>query len=183
MRKVSLAKKYTKALSESIKDKNEFDLIKNDLELFLAFSNTDEKLKAGMETMLFSVNQKLEILDLYNSKAKLNEKTYNFLKVIIENNRISYLDTMIEMMEEQWYESKGVQKFVLYSAVPLEIEQEQRLKDKLGIKLKCDVVFEKKIDPSLIAGIKLKKGSIFYDFSIEGNLKKLRESLIGENSI
>ena len=86
-------------------------------------------------------------------------------------------------MEDQWYESRGIEKFVLISAVELDQDQETKLKDRLKKALSKDVVFEKQIDPSLLAGIKLMKGSIYYDFSIEGNLKKLRESLVGDEMI
>ena len=44
-------------------------------------------------------------------------------------------------------------------------------------KLNKKIVLEKEIDSSLIAGIKLKKGSIYYDFSIDGNLKRLYKTL------
>jgi len=35
-------------------------------------------------------------------------------------------------------------------------------------------------DPDLIAGISLQRGSLRYDYSLAGLLKKLRESLVGE---
>jgi len=40
-----------------------------------------------------------------------------------------------------------------------------------------DYVTQLRLDPSVIGGIKIQKGSTYYDFSIEGNLKKLREML------
>ena len=183
MKKVSLAKKYTKALAESIKNGEEYKKIRAELEQFLDFLSSDEKLKAGLETMLFGFAQKLEILSIYKSEAGISEKTFNFLKILIENNRMSYLESMVEILEDQWYESRGIEKFVLISAVALDQDQENKLKDRLKKALNKDVVFEKEIDPSLLAGIKLMKGSIYYDFSIEGNLKKLRESLVSDEMI
>ena len=183
MKKVSLAKKYTKALAESIKNDEEYKKIRAELEQFLDFLSSDQKLQAGLETMLFGFAQKLEILSIYKSEAGISEKTFNFLKILIENNRMSYLESMVEILEDQWYESRGIEKFVLISAVALDQDQENKLKDRLKKALNKDVVFEKEIDPSLLAGIKLMKGSIYYDFSIEGNLKKLRESLVSDEMI
>ncbi len=183
MKKVSLAKKYTKALAESIKSDEEYKQIRAELEQFLKFLSSDRKLQAGLETMLFGFAQKLDILDIYKSEAGISDKTFNFLRTLIENNRMSYLETMFDMLEDQWFESRGIEKFVLISAVELDNEQENKLKDRLKRSLGKDVVFEKQIDPSLLAGIKLMKGSIYYDFSIEGNLKKLRESLVSDEMI
>lgn len=183
MKKVSLAKKYTKALAESMKDEKEYLEIRGELEQFVGFLESDHKIKAGLETMLLGYTQKLEILDIYRGEAGIKEKTYNFLKTLIENNRMSYLGTIVEILEEQWYESRGIEKFVLISAVEIDPVQENNLRDRLKKALDKDVVFDKEIDPSLLAGIKLMKGSVYYDFSIEGNLKKLRKSLVGDESI
>ena len=183
MKKVSLAKKYTKALAESIKNDEEYKKIRAELEQFLDFLSSDQKLQAGLETMLFGFTQKLEILSIYRSETGISEKTFNFLRILIENNRMSYLESMVEIFEDQWFESRDIEKFVLISAVELDQYQENRLKERLKKVLNKDVVFEKEIDSSLLAGIKLMKGSIYYDFSIEGNLKKLRESLVSDEMI
>ncbi|MEN8223482.1 MAG: ATP synthase F1 subunit delta [Acidobacteriota bacterium] len=183
MKKVSLAKKYAKALSESLKDEKEYGKTRSELEYFTEFLNSDLKLKAGLETMLFGFSQKKEILDIYKKKSGIAEKTYNFLVTLIENNRMSYLKGIMEVLEDQWFESIGIEKFVLISAVEINEEQEENLKQQLKKSLKSDVIFEKQVDPSLLAGIKLMKDSIYYDFSIEGNLKKLRESLVGDEMI
>ncbi len=183
MKKVSLAKKYTRALAETIDNNSEYMTIKSELEQFAEFLNSDLKLKAGIETMLLGFAQKLDILNIYKNETGIGDKVYNFLKILIENNRISYLETIMEVFEDQWYESRGIEKFMLISAVELDKEQENNLREKLENALGKDVAFDKKTDPSLLAGIKLRKGSIYYDFSIEGNLKKLRESLTGDESI
>jgi len=36
------------------------------------------------------------------------------------------------------------------------------------------------VEPALIAGISLQRGSLRYDYSLAGRLQKLRESLVGE---
>ncbi len=183
MRKVSLTRKYAKALTDSLSDEKEYVKVKNELERFSKFLKNNLKLKAGLETMLFSFSQKIEVLDIYGSEAVLDKKTYNFLRTLTENKRMLYLDDIVEIMEDFWFESRGIEKFILFSAVDIDGEQEERLRNKLKKALNKDVVFEKRVDPSILAGIKLMRGSIYYDFSVEGNLKKLRESLIGEDSI
>ncbi len=183
MKKVSLAKKYAKALAESLKDEKDYRDTRSELEAFTKFLNQDPKLKAGLETMLFGFSQKRDILDIYKNNSGISEKTTNFLMTLIENNRMSHLNGIMEVFEDQWFKSIGVEKFVLISAIEIDEKQEDKLRGKLKKVLDRDVVFEKKVDPSLLAGIKLMKGSIYYDFSIEGNLKKLRESLVGDEMI
>ena len=88
---------------------------------------------------------------------------------------------IISQMEELWYEKNGIEKFKVYSAVELSENQEKRLIEELEKYHKKRVIFEKEIDKSLIAGIKIQKGSVFYDFSINGNLNKLKDALLEEN--
>jgi len=183
LKKVSLAKKYAKALSESMKDENEYRKTREELESFINFLDSDLKLKAGLETMLFGFSQKKEIIDIYRKNTGIEEKTYNFLKTLVENNRLFYLKNIMEVLEDQWFETIGIEKFVLISAVEIDKKQEEDLKGQLKKALDREIVFEKRVDPSLLAGIKLMKGSIYYDFSVEGNLKKLRESLVGDEMI
>ena len=45
------------------------------------------------------------------------------------------------------------------------------------------IIIEKEVDPSLIAGIKIQRGLVYYDFSIQGNLKKLKEALVADESL
>jgi F-type H+-transporting ATPase subunit delta len=170
-------------LVKSIKNEQEYRGIKKELEAFLELLIVNAEFKAGMETLLFSKNQKREILYTVNKKTKFKEKTLNFLLSLVEENRISVLDTIIRLMEALWFEKNGIEKLIVFSAVPLSEKQEQKLIKNLEKSFDKKIVIEKEIDPSLIAGIKIQRGLIFYDFSIEGNLRKLKDALLTEESI
>ena len=101
--------------------------------------------------------------------------------VLTEKNRMIFLDVIIKLLEELWFERNGVEKLKILSAVKLSKKLEQKLIKNLEKSFNKKIVLEKEIDKSLIAGIKIQKGSIFYDFSIEGNLSKLKDSLLEEN--
>ncbi|MEN8154873.1 MAG: ATP synthase F1 subunit delta [Acidobacteriota bacterium] len=183
MKERSLARKYTKALVETLNNEDEYRSVKGEVLLFLDMISKDKNLFAGMSTLLFSYQQKLSVLDLLKSKAELNKKTYNFLNVVLEENRIVYLEKMVELMDELWFETQGIEKLKIFSAKVIESDLEKKLIDNLERSFKKKVVLEKEIDRSLIAGIKIQRGSVYYDFSIEGNLKKLKESLLDDLSV
>lgn len=183
MRENSIAKRYASALVKSIKDEQEYLGIKKELEAFLELLMVNAEFKAGMETLLFSKNQKKEVLYSVNKKTKFKEKTFNFLLSLVDENRMSVLDTIIPLMETLWFEKNGIEKLTVFSAVALSEKQEQELIKNLEASFDKKIVIKKEIDPSLIAGIKIQRGLIFYDFSIEGNLKKLKDALLTEESI
>ena len=181
MRENSLAKRYAKALIETLKDKNEYNEIRAGLENFQDLLTRNEDFRIGMETLFFSKKQKKEMIDALHKNIIFSQKMYNFLLALIEENRMGFLDLIIGQMEELWYERNGIEKLTVYSAVKLNEDQERGLINELEKSFNKKIVIEKEIDKSLIAGIKIRRGSIFYDFSINGNLDKLKQALLEEN--
>lgn len=183
MKETSVAKRYAAGLIKTLTGEQEYQEIKKELEIFLELLNRIEEFKTGMGTLLFSKSQKKEILDTLRQKVKLNQKTYQFLWTILEQNRLMVLDSIIMMLEDLWFEKNKIEKLKVYSAVHLGPEQEKKLIKKLETAFKKRIVIEKEVAPSLLAGIKVQRGHVFYDFSIEGNLEKLKETLVAGDSL
>ncbi len=182
MKETSTAKRYAAGLIKTLTGEQEYREIKKELETFQEVLNRVEEFKTGMGTMLFSKSQKKEVLDTFHQQIKFNKKTYRFLGTILEENRLMVLDSIILMLEELWFEKNGIEKLKVYSAVPLGPVQENKLIKNLETAFKKRIVIEKEVDPSMIAGLKIQRGHVFYDFSIEGNLEKLKETLVAGDS-
>lgn len=183
MKENSLAKRYAAGLIKTLENEKEYRQVKTELEEFANLFNSIDDLKAGMQTMLFSKIQKLEVLDSIQEKTKFSDKTVRFLKEAIEENRLMYLDIMIEMLENLWFEKNGIEKLKVYSAVKMTAALQKKLTANLEKAFNKKIIIEPDIDPTLIAGIKIQRGSVYYDFSIEGNLKKLKEALLADDSM
>lgn len=180
MKENSLAKRYALGLIKTIKDEKEYLKIKGELEKFLILLVNNEEFKAGMETFLFSKKQKRELLDSINREVKYSEKTFNLLLAMIDENRLVILGLVIRLLEELWFEKNGIEKLKVHSAVALSEQLEKKLVKNLEKSFAKKIVIEKEVDDSLIAGFKIQRGSIFYDFSIKGNLKKLKDTILTE---
>ncbi len=178
MRENSIAKRYASALVKSLKDEREYKAVKKELEEFLNLLEQNADFKSGMETMLFSQGQKKELLNSINEKIEFKSKTVNFLLSLVDENRIMILDSIIYVLENLWLEKNGIEKLKVFSAVAMSKKMEAQLVEKLEHSFDKKIVIEKEIDPALLAGIKIQRGSVYYDFSVEGNLKKLKEALL-----
>jgi F-type H+-transporting ATPase subunit delta len=179
----SAAKRYALGLIKTLASQAEYEAVKAELEQFLHLLDSIGDLKAGMETMLFSQGQKKEVLDSIQQKAEFKEKTYKFLSAVLEENRLTHLDAIIRLLEELWLEKNDIEKLKVFTAIPLSSRLENKLVEKLEAAFAKKIILEKEVDPSLIAGIKIQRGLVYYDFSIEGNLKKLKEALLAEGSL
>ena len=173
----TVAKRYAKAMSESIRDDNEYRGVKGELDLVFDLLAANSTFKSGMETLLLSKKQKMELLDSIDERLNLNSKTLNFLTCLVEENRMMFLDQIIDSLEEFWFLKKGIEKLTVFSVISLDDRQKDDLVSQLELSFKKKIIIENRLDPSVIGGIKIQRGSTFYDFSIDGNLKKLRDML------
>ncbi len=176
----SVSRRYAKALVMSINDDKEYSKIKENLVDFRELMNFDDLLKSGLVTMYLTKNQKIEILKLISEKIKLKKKVYNFLLTIIEENRMMLFDNIFELIEDYWYEKQGIEKIKVYTSVEIDNKFKDRIKDKLEKSFEKNIILDVIVNPSLIAGIMIERGSVLYDFSINGNLKRLRQKLLEE---
>ncbi len=181
MKANNIARRYATGLIKSVDNQKEYDTVRLELIEFQSLVDGNAGLKAGMTTLLFSKKQKIEMLFTIHQEAKMAEKTFNFLQAVIEANRLIFLPIIIELMDDLWFQKNDIEKLTVFSVIPLESSAEKKLQAKLETSFGKKVVLEKEIDPTLIAGIKIQKGSVFYDFSIQGNLKKLKEALAEES--
>lgn len=182
MKENSLAKRYAAGLLKTLENEDEYRQIKHELEEFAKMLKSIDSLRAGMQTMLFSKSQKIDVLNAIQEKTKFTPKTISFLHEAIEENRLMYLDLMINAFEDLWFEKNGIEKLKVFSAIPIPAKLEKKLTINLEKAFDKKIIIETDVDPTLIAGIKIQRGLVFYDFSIEGNLKKLKEALLADDS-
>jgi F-type H+-transporting ATPase subunit delta len=180
MKESSLVNRYAKALVLAMDDEAEFQRVQGELAGFLELLAADEKLKIGMATSLISPTEKTAALEIVGAKMELQAKTLQFLQTVAAENRMAYLEQMVRRLPDAWYLSRGIEKISISSAVELSGGQQERLRGSLEKVLSRRVALEFRVDPELIAGIRIGRGSMQYDFSLAGNLKKLRETLVGE---
>ncbi len=180
MKESSLVKRYAKALVLAMDDEAEFRRVRAELESFLGLLAADERLKLGLATSLVSQAEKAKALEIAAARMGLHDKTLKFLRTVAAENRMAYLEPMARGLADAWCEARGIEKIEVASAVELSPAQRLRLAANLEKSLARKVALEFRLDPGLIAGICLGRGSVQYDFSLASGLKKLRETLVGE---
>jgi F-type H+-transporting ATPase subunit delta len=180
MKESSLVKRYAKALVLTMADEDEFKRVQEDLNSVLALLAADDKLRIGMTTFMIPQPEKIQALAIIRDQMKLHDKSFRFLLTVADENRFAYLEQIALQLPDAWCAVHGVEKITVFSALELNEAQRERLSGNLRKALRKPVSLQFKTDPSLIAGISLERGSLRYDFSLAGNLKKLRESLVGE---
>lgn len=180
MRSRTLARRYAQGLISSAEDKEEFDSLCADLRRFDELLSSSGELKKTLISPLLPAFKKEEIADLILERIPLGGKIKRFLLLLVENNRLTLLHEIQELLPLFWNEEHGIVTFEVRSVVPLDESQKKRLEEKMAALEQCPVDLSFKIEPALIGGLSIKKGNIVYDVSIQGDLERLKQKIVEE---
>ncbi len=104
----------------------------------------------------------------------------NFLDILIDRNRLSLLDEIIEAYQKLLDEKMGIVRAFVTAAHPLDAAQRGDIASKLERVTGKQIRMEVAIDPSLIGGVVARVGSTVYDGSVRQQLASFKNRLIGE---
>lgn len=110
-------------------------------------------------------------------KSPLPEPIRNFLKLVIDNDRIAALPEIARQFRRLKNEAEGAADCVIESAFPLSEQQVNELlwglSRKFGLKLKPEV----KVDPELIGGVRVTVGDHVLDTTVKTRLAQMHATL------
>jgi F-type H+-transporting ATPase subunit delta len=98
--------------------------------------------------------------------------------LLMRNFRFAHLPAIVEAFEDLLDRRRGVARARVTSAQPLEPEQRDQLERTLRERLGHEIRLEVAVDPRLIGGFVVHVGSVRYDGSLDGQLRRLREQLV-----
>ncbi|HMB25939.1 MAG TPA: ATP synthase F1 subunit delta [Patescibacteria group bacterium] len=174
--KFARKKHFVKSLVELGKQENCLEQILLDLE------DVDKKIDQNIEFKSFLNNKQV---DIEKKKQALKSvfsdfislKTYNFLYLLIKNNKLNYLSEILEQAEELNREYESVELAEVESAFKLSQDQEVEIKAILEDKIKKQVIIRNKVNPEIIAGLNIKIKDTVIESSILSRIKRLEEKI------
>ena len=166
---------YAKAIYELADDNNKIDEYS---EYFLALKEVDETddFKSFFENPTVSKEKKKEVLK--NTFKKFDKTFMNFLFVLVDNNRTSYLKKIGKRYSKMVLENKNIVKVRVFSAKTLTKEELNKIKNGLKNRYKDQTIEIKNvIDEELIAGYRVVVNNEAIDMSLKNSLEQLKKSL------
>lgn len=124
-------------------------------------------------------NPQLERLLLAVCGGKLSEQGSNFIRLLVENGRVTLLPRIQELYEKLRAEQSGEIDASVTSAFPV---TEAQLNDLVGVLEACfkrKVKATVKVDPVLIGGVMVVAGDEVLDASVRGRLQDMAHALKG----
>jgi len=131
----------------------------------------------------FSDDKRLEFLNSLFGKAGSHllaggdKRGNNFLKLLLENDRVAILPEISEHFETLKANVENSVDAVVTSAVALSEEQVQEIADSLKQRLGRDIRITAEIDETLIGGAVIRAGDVVIDGSLRARLEGLATAL------
>jgi F-type H+-transporting ATPase subunit delta len=114
-------------------------------------------------------------------RLQLDRLTQNFLILLLDRNRLIYLDKIIKYYNEMLDEHQGIKRAVVRSVTELSAASIKELSARLAALSGKKIILEIKEDPSLIGGMIAQIGDLVLDGSLKNELARLKDSLTRGN--
>ena len=101
----------------------------------------------------------------------------NFLKLLAENGRLSWLDSIIDFYEELVDKKMGRLRIEIKSAHPLNDDEKEILELRLKTCFNAILLSHHSVAPELLGGFMVKTKKKYWESSFRGHLKHLKNSL------
>lgn len=175
-----VAKRYAKALYELGQEEGLEQKFLEDLQNMAQIVDQSSEFRSIMESPLYDITLKKRILKDVVSKIALSEYIENFLKILLDKDRFSFLADIMEGYNQILDAASGRVRARITSASELDDTQLERIAKALSEVVKKEVDVDVNIEPSLIGGVVAEVEGMVYDGSVRTQLTRLKQSLKGE---
>lgn len=173
---IPLAKRYSEALTEVAKDRQELDTVWTDLQTVEESLKSVKEMASFLSHPVIPVSEKKDMVKAV-FEGKINNDVLNLVYILLEKNKINLLSTILYCFEESMDEAKNILKVGVVSAIDIDEDLKQKLKDKLEGKLNKSVKFDFETKPEIIAGVVLKIQDKVIDGSMAAKLESFKKVL------
>lgn len=175
----AIARRYASALADVVLERGEALEVQSELVAWERIIQSSPNLVEVFRNPTIALDQKRAVLNKLIERAKPRETTVNFLKVLLQNQRLTELGEINRRLAEVLDERAGMVAATVSTARAVAENSRQALQAKLakmtGKKVRVDFA----TDPELLGGIVTRIGSTVYDGSVRNQLQQIKEKMAG----
>ena len=172
-----ISKRYAKALLSLGQEDGQYQIYGENLQEFSSFCSANNEFFQVISNQIFSVEERKKIIDFGLGKSGFPDIVKNFLRLLLDKNRIRSIHEITDYYSRLTDELLSVTHAEIVTARPLETKAVERLKEALKGFVSKEIKTEVKEDESLIGGLVVKIGDLVLDGSVRAQIEGLKESL------
>jgi F-type H+-transporting ATPase subunit delta len=143
---------------------------------FLSAVLTDNRINASANNPKVS-KARLLVLMLDICEGQIDQEGINFLKLLVQNSRLTLMAAISKIFEALKAEDEGYVEVEVSTAYAFSTEAKKDFAEKLAKTLNKKVHMNVNVDKSLIGGVLVRAGDKVIDGSIKGQLQHMQKAL------
>ena len=175
----TVARRYATALADVVIQQGEAREVQDELRAWGAMLQANANLREVFANPTIALDQKRAVLNKLIEMAKPRATTGNFLKVLLQNQRLTELGEINRKFAQILDERAGMVAATVTTARAVPQDAQAKLHDTLttltGKKVRIDFA----TDPEIIGGLVTRIGSTVYDGSVRSQLQQIKEKMAG----
>jgi len=174
-----MARRYASALADVVLERGESKEVQQELATWEQMMQSNSVLEEVFRNPTIALDQKRAVLNKLIERAKPRPTTVNFLKVLLQNQRLTELGEINRKLAEVLDLRAGMVAATVTTARPVPEGSQQELHSTLAALTSQKVRVDFENDPELIGGLVTRIGSTVYDGSIRNQLQQIKERMAG----
>lgn len=174
-----LYKRYALALYEVAEEKGKTEEYLEQLRFVCKIINENHEFQEVIKHPRVNSSKKKEI---FNNifKGRIEEGLLSFLLILIEKDRILYINEKLNEMEKIHLERNNTMKATVTTVIPMLDEEKKVLKEKLEKQYNKRIIMENIVDDIILGGVHVKVGNDVIDGTVKSKLVEMRDIILKE---
>jgi F-type H+-transporting ATPase subunit delta len=174
----SVTHTYARALADVVFDRKlDSQRTLREVQSVSASVSNSKELREVWQTPSITADQKRSVLDAIVSREGISPEVRNFVAVLIDHRRISFLGDIAKQFEQELSQRMGFVEAQIMSARDLDGAERSILESQVSKLTGKNVRPQYSREESLLGGVVVRIGSTIYDGSVDGQLTKIREKI------
>ena len=171
--------RYAKAFFSLAKEKGMTKELREDAILISSVCASSSDFILLIESPLVAISSKIRAIKSI-FQGKINPLSLNFLVLITENRRESFIPGIFRNLEELYRLAEGIKTAILSTAQPLDTEIVEQIKKSLEVEFNVKVELSQLVNSELIGGFILRSLAIPATFGIPFTIECLSQGRLSE---
>jgi len=177
MKDQTLPQRYAEAFAEVVERAGRLEPVRAQLTALSRVAASSKLFQAVVQSGRFSRDAKRQLVRRLAEQLELDGLLLRFLLYLTDRKRLELLEEIADPFSREADRRLKIQQVEVTSAVELSDEQCEKLEAKLRQLSGKRIRMVRKTDASLLGGLQIRIGNMFFDGSLKGKLQRIQERI------
>lgn len=168
--------RYAKALFDVAIEGNKKNELMEELKHIKDLFKENKSFMEIYKSPVISNSEKKELIKTI-FENKVSDYMYNFLRVLVDKNRISYIFGIFNEFKKLYNDSENISEAIAITAIKLSDKKLEKLKVNLSKVTNKTIILKNQVDKEVVGGMLIKIGEQEIDGTLKKRLNEIKENL------